>query len=101
LLELHLLDLKAVELDGVDDLDVGEGPLAGHMGVDVQLESADVVHVLVVDLGLLHLIVEDAVLERLEHLVAHVQVYVELLDIGNQVLPDQRALRLVYLLEEV
>ncbi len=54
-----------------------------------------------VDLGLLHFIVEDAVLEGLEDLVAHVQVDVELLDVGNQVLADEGALGLVYLLQEV
>ena len=83
----------------MDDLDVGQRLLASHVRVDVQLEPADVVHVLVVDLGLLHLVVEDAVLEGLEDLVAHVDVDVELLDVGQQVHPDQLALRLLDLLQ--
>lgn len=99
LLELHLLDVQSKELDCVDDLDVGERFLASHVGVDVEFEPSDVVHVLVIDLGLLHLVVEYAVLEGLEHLVPHVDVDVQLLDVCQQVHADQLALRLLDLLQ--
>ena len=35
LLQLQLLHLEAVQLDSVDDLDVRQGLLASHMGVDI------------------------------------------------------------------
>jgi len=85
----------------MDDLDVWKGIFSCHVRVDIQLESPNVVHVLVVDLSLLHLIVKDAVLEGLEHLVSHIQVDVKLFDIGNEVLTNESALGLVDLLQNV
>ena len=54
-----------------------------------------------VDLGLLHFVVEDAVLEGLEDLVADVEVDVEFLDVGDEVFADEAALGGVDLFEEV
>ena len=63
LLEFLLLHFEAEGLDSVDDLDLGGGTLPDHVRVDVQLQSPDVVHVLVVYFGLLHLVIEDAILK--------------------------------------
>ncbi len=99
LLELHLLDVQPQQLDCVDDFDVGERLFASHVRVDVQLEPSNIVHILVVYFGLLHLVVEYAILEGLEDLVAHIYVDVQLLDVGQQIHSDQLALRLLDLLQ--
>ena len=82
-------------------LDVGKRVFAGHVRIDIQFESPDVVHVLMVNLGLLHFVVKDSVLERLEHFVPHVKVDVQFLDIGDQVFANESAFGLVDLLQKV
>lgn len=71
------------------------------MRIDVQLESSYIVHILVVDLGLLQLVVEDPILKGLEHLVPDIQVNVELLHIRNQVFPNQTALHCIDVLQKL
>ena len=56
------------------------------MAVDIQFETSDVVHVLMVDFCFLHFVVQDFVFEGLEDFVADVQVYVEFLDFWEVVL---------------
>lgn len=97
-LQFLLLYLKPIKLNCIQDLDIRQRVFVSNVSVYVEFQPANVVHVLVVDFGFLHLVRKNLVLKRLEYLVPDVQVYVQFLNSRNQVLLHQLKLQLVYFL---
>jgi len=59
------------------------------MWVYIEFESTNVVHVLMVDFGLLHLIWEDFIFEGLEDFMPYIKVDIEFLNSWDEIFMNQ------------
>lgn len=81
-IELLLLDLQSIIFDGIHEFEIGKRVLFSKMGIDIQLETPDIVHIFMTNTGFLHLIVEYFILEHLKHLMPHIQIDIQFLYFG-------------------